>query len=380
MKKILKAFILCLALVFLAACSQEGMGEEGKTIKESEKNNKDLQKYDYSFYQTFDTSITYIAYKSNKTEFDEESRFVEEEFTRLHKLYDNFHSYEDLVSVKEVNDMAGKGPVKVDKDLFNLVKFSIDNYEKTLGKVNIAMGRTIKLWTDARNENQDSGSSEVEMPENDDKDIVLPSPEAIKDSGEHMDIKDIVLDEKNQTIEIKDPDMLIDLGAVGKGYATEIVAQKLIDRGVKYATINAGGNVRSIGTPGDGRTKWGVGIQNPEAKSKDFLEVLFTGPVSVVTSGDYQRYFEKDGVRYHHIIDPKTLYPGGDYNSVSILTENSGLADYLSTAMFLSTKEEAEEILENYPEVGVLWYSKKEGKSSNEYMKQFMKSENAKSQ
>ncbi len=380
MKKILKAFILCLALVSLGACGREGTAGKDKPIKDLEAAKNALQRYDYSFYQTFDTSITYISYKATKEEFDEESKFVEEEFTRLHKLYDNFNSYDDIVSIKEVNDMAGKGPVKVDKDLFNLVKFAIDNYEKTHGKVNIAMGRTIKLWTDARNANHPSKSLGVEEHEIDDEDKVLPSPEEIKESGMHMDIKNIVLDEKNQTIEIKDPDMLIDLGAVGKGYATEIVAQKLIDRGVKHASINAGGNVRSIGTPGDGRVKWGVGIQNPENKSKDFLEVLFTGPVSVVTSGDYQRYFEKDGVRYHHIIDPKTLYPGGDYSSVSILTENSGLADYLSTVMFLSTKEEAEEILKNYPEVGVLWYSKKEGKSSNEYMKQFMKSENAKSQ
>lgn len=363
MKKIKATLILLFTVLLISGCS------------------KPLTAYEQTFYQTFDTAIRYLSYTESEADFQEEYNLVKSEMERLHKLYDNFNSYEDIENVMSLNQKAGQGPIKVEEDLYNVIKFSVDNYEKTNKRVNIAMGRLVKLWNDARLHNVVS-TIEVdqvhsEIPEDE---RILPSQEAIAQASQHSNMEDIILDEDAMTVELKDPEMLLDLGSVAKGYATELVAQKLIDRGVKHASINAGGNVRMIGTPGDGREKWGLAIQNPDFTSSDFLEVLFIADGSVVTSGDYQRYFEKDGTRYHHIIDPDTHYPGGDYSSVSIVTENSGLADYLSTVMFLSTKDEAYEILDRFEEeIGVLWYSETTALESTDNIKQYMRSEGAKS-
>lgn len=360
MKKIIKISTLLIFVLILSSCA------------------KKLKAYDNMFYETFDTSIRYLSYTASEKDFEKEYKLVQEEFTRLNKLYDNFNSYDGVINVKSINDKAGKGPIKVEEDLFNLIKFSLENYEKTDGKLNIAMGRVIKLWTDARNHNMEQS---LDLEDNhkeisEDKKII-PSDKQLKEAANHMDIKNVILDEDNKTVELKDPKMLLDFGAVAKGYATELVAKKLEGLGVKHASINAGGNVRTIGTPGDGRDKWGIGIQNPDIKKQDNLEVLFIGETSVVTSGDYQRYFTKGGAKYHHIIDPKTLKPNGQFNSITIVTKDSGLADYLSTVIFLSSKEEAEKIIKNYEDVKVLWYSNKEGKSFTKDLAKFMKSQGA---
>lgn len=359
MKKHLKISLIFVLLVILSSCQ------------------KKPEVHKETFYGTFDTSIDYLSYAKSERDYKEEISLVKSEYQRLNDLYDNFNNHDGIVNVKSLNDMAGKGPVKVEDDLFNIIKFSKDNYEKTNGKLNIAMGNLIAVWTDARTYNTGGGDITGKMI--DEKDMIIPNDKQLEEASKHMNIDDIVLDEANRTVEIKDPMLKIDLGAIGKGYATEIIANKLEEKGVKHASINAGGNVRNIGTPGDGRDKWGIGIQNPELGDSDFLEVFYIGESSVVTSGDYQRYFEKDGIRYHHIIDPDTHKPGGEFNSVTIVTKDSGLADYLSTSLFLSSKEEAEEILKNYEGVEVLWYSKEKGKTSTDGLRQYMKSEEDKS-
>lgn len=354
MKKIRNTLFVLLTLVFVTSCSQK----------------EDLEAHKKTFYGTFDTKILYLSYTDSEDKFDEEFAFVEEEFTRLHKLYDRYNDYEGVNNLKTINDQAGKEAVKVDDDLYNVIKFSLDNFEKTDGKVNIAMGSVLRLWHDVRMQNE--GAEE--------KDIVLPKEEDLLEASKHMDIEKVILDDKEKTVYLDDEKMSIDLGAVAKGYAAEMVAQRLEEKGVKHASINAGGNVRTIGSPGDGRKNWGIAIEHPlMGEADDFLDVLFIGETAVVTSGDYQRYFTKDGVNYHHIVDPVSLKPETIYNSVSIITKDSGLADYLSTALFLSTKEEAEKILENYKDddVEVLWYSHEEGESSTKGLEEHMRSKGA---
>lgn len=353
MKKIISIAMLLSAIFVLSACGE-----------------KELQKHSKVFYDTFDTSITYLAYTESESEFEDQATFVESEFRRLHDIFNGYNPGVDHTNVYDLNSKAGQGPVQVDQELFDLLKFSKDNYEKTDGKLNIAMGAVTSLWTQARNQN-------VDMEE---ADIIIPSDEDLQAANQHTNIDDLILDEANLTVELRDPEMSLDVGAVAKGYATELVAKELMEKGITHASINAGGNVRTIGTPGDGREKWGLAIQNPDLSASDYLEVLFIGQTSLVTSGDYQRYFEKDGVRYHHIIDPETLKPKSLYNSVSIITEDSGIADFLSTSIFLSTKEEAEEILKNYPGAEVLWYSEAEGKTNTPGLDQYMQSKGAKSE
>lgn len=333
--------------------------------------NKNKEKYNSTFYDTFDTQVLYIEYSDSETSFNKNAEFVKSEFTRLHKLYDNYRTYEGINNVMTINLNAGVKPIKVDKDLFNMIKFSIDNYDKVLGRTNIAMGKVLDIWHNIRDENAGKGESE----------IVLPNNDELKQANKYTNINNVVLDEKNMTVYIKEPNMSIDFGAIAKGYAVELVAKELEEKGVESASINAGGNVRTIGHPGDGRNTWGVALQNPDVESSDYLDVLYIeGSNSVVTSGDYQRYFTKDGKRYHHIIDPNTLWPAETYAAVVVVTKDSALADLLSTALYLSTKDEAKQIISKYEdEIGIIWSDRDGNKTFTDNMKELMQSQGAKS-
>lgn len=335
--KMKKKFLIILALVlFLVGCGQ-----------------KPKEKYSKMFYDTFDTQIQYLEYAESEDKFNENFKFVKEEFTRLHRLYDNYKNYEGINNVKTINDNAGKEPVKVDKDLFELIKFSKENYEKTLGKVNIAMGSVLRIWHDVRENNEGVEESKT----------IIPTQKELEEANKHTDINAIELNEKDMSVFIKDPEVSIDLGATAKGYAVELISKKLEDKKIESASINAGGNVKTIGKKPDGKP-WKIALQNPDLESTEYdlesteyLDILdLDGTMSVVTSGDYQRFFMHKGKRYHHLIDPKTLQPALIYRSVSIVTEDSGLADLLSTALYLSDQDEAKKILENYKEkINVLW-------------------------
>lgn len=329
--------------------------------------SKDKEKYTSTFYDTFDTQILYVEYSNSEKNFNKNAEFVKSEFVRLHKLYDNYKSYEGINNVMTINLNAGKQAVKVDEDLFNMIKFSLDNYDKVLGKTNVAMGKVLDIWHNIRKENEGK----------DDKEIVLPKSEDLIEANKYTDIKKIILDEENKTVYITDPNMSIDFGAVAKGYAVEIVAKELEEKGIENASINAGGNVRTIGNPGDGRKTWGVALQNPDVESSDYLDVLYIeGSKSIVTSGDYQRYFTKEGKKYHHIIDPSTLWPSETYAAVVVVTKDSGLADLLSTALYLSTKDEAEQIISNYDdEIGIIWADHDGNKTFTDNMKDLMQSQ-----
>lgn len=352
MKKYIKISISLLLLIFLVACSNK------------------LEKHQKMFYETFDTQILYIEYTKTKDEFKEHFNLVESEFQRLTKLYDNFKTFDGINNVKTINDNAGVKAIEVEDDLFNLIKYSIDAHEKTLGKVNIAAGAVTEIWKDI---------SEINAGK-DEKDTILPDAKKLEEAGKHINIEDIVLDEEKKTVFLKDKEMALDLGSTAKGYAVELVAKKLEEMGVEHASINAGGNVRTLGTPGDGRKTWGIALQNPDRESKDYLDVLYLeGSESVVTSGDYERFFIHDGVVYDHIIDPFTLWPNAKYRSVSIVTKDSALADILSTAIYLSTKEEAQTIIDNYgEEVGVLWATDEE-KTNTPNLDEVLQSKGAKS-
>lgn len=348
MKKLILIFF---SLIVLSACSQK------------------KEKYSKTFYETFDTQILYTEYANNQKDFDKNFKLVKDEFTRLHKLYDNFREYKNVNNIYTINKNSGKKAVKVDKDLFNLIKFSLENYEKSLEKTNFAMGKVLKIWYDTKQKNSGLDENKTKIPSNSE----------LVEANKKTDIKSIVLDEKNMTVFIKKEGMLLDFGAIAKGYATQLIADKLEKRGVKNASINAGGNVRTIGTPGDGRETWAIALQNPDLDNKEFLDILYiNGSNSIVTSGNYQRFFMHKGKKYHHIINPKTLWPDNKYVSITVVTKDSGLADMLSTAFFLSSKEEANNILKNYKDIdiAVLWVDSKGNITFTDNMKDLMNKKN----
>ena len=141
--------------------------------------------------------------------------------------------------------------------------------------------------------------------------------ELLKAAAEHVDINDMVIDEKEGTVYLADPEMSLDVGGIAKGYAVEQVGRYIMEQGFTDGLISVGGNVRSFGRKGNGEL-WSIGVRNPDPEGDDLYTVLITDR-SLVTSGDYIPLLPVDGKRYHHIIDPETLMPSEYFRAVTII-------------------------------------------------------------
>lgn len=365
MKFRIKVFMIACLLLVLGGCNQSS------ETKETSSGNIETpvhQKREGSFYDTFDTVVLFTAYTKTQEEFDRYFNYIKDEFEHLNRLYDNYREYEGVHNIRTVNNNAGGPPIEVDRDLIDLIIFSKEWYNKTRGKTNIALGAVLEIWHEYREEALADSS-----------DGKIPPLEELREAAEHVDIEKVVVDPDRNTLQLLDEDMSLDLGAVAKGYATDLAARKLKEMGCESAIISAGGNIRTIGKPLDGqRDKWGVGIQNPSLEEEEnIIETLFVDETSVVTSGDYQRFYTVSGTRYHHLIDPNTLMPANYFRSVSIVTTDSGIADALSTAVFLLPYEEGRALVESVDGVDALWIFEDFSMKATEGMEKVMRSKGA---
>jgi thiamine biosynthesis lipoprotein len=206
---------------------------------------------------------------------------------------------------------------------------------------------------------------------NDEENAKLPPMDKLKAASQHTDINKVIIDEKNSTVYLEDPKMSLDVGAVGKGYATEQVSKVAINSGIKSGLISVGGNVRAIGSKGINNQLWNLGIQNPDLESKETtLKIVFVNDKSVVSSGDYERYYTVNGKRYHHIIDPDTLFPAQYFSQVTIITKDSGMGDALSTAVYNMPFDQGVKFINELPDTEAMWVMKNgEIKYSNNFKK-----------
>lgn len=327
-KKVISIILLILILIGLTACGE-----------------KELIRYESEFIMLFDTATRIVGFAQSKDEFTEYSQVIYDNLMEYHQLYDIYNDYEGINNIKTINDNAGIKPVKVDKRIIDLLKFSKDLYEKTNGKTNIAFGSVLKIWHKYRTEG-------IEDPDN----AALPPEKELKSAFEHTNIEDIVINEKLSTVFLKDPLMSLDVGAIAKGYATEQVSKTVKDSGMTSGLLSVGGNIRAINNNVATKAPWNVGIQNPEASTgQSVVEIVKLDNMSLVTSGDYERYYIVDGEKYNHIIDPGTLYPSKYFTSVSIICEDSGVADALSTAIFCMPFEEGLKLINSMPETEAMW-------------------------
>lgn len=301
-------------------------------------------RYDAQYLGMFDTVTSIVAYSKDQHTFNSIAEEFHQKLERYNRLYDIYNDYDGINNIKTINDNAGIQPVQVDKDIIDMLEEAVELYELTDGRINVAMGSVLSIWHDHREEGRETPDK-----------ASLPQMEELKKAAEHTDIYSMEIDREHSTVYLKDPAMSLDVGAIAKGYATEMVCRKLKEDGLTSALINVGGNVRAIGTKPDG-TGWTVGIQNPDIESdKKYLMTLDVKDMSLVTSGSYQRYYEVDGVRYHHIIHPKLLMPWNKYTSVSILCRDSGWADALATAVFNMEWEEGSTLIESLDGVEAMW-------------------------
>lgn len=303
-----------------------------------------LEAYDKQYVTYFDTITSVTIYAENKEQFEAYEQIVSSELERYHRLFDIYKSYEGMTNLKSINDSAGIAPVLADEDLIDLLEFSLEQYEKTDGRMDVAMGSVLSVWHDYR-----------ERASEDPERAAIPDEPELWQAAEHRNTEDVVIDREASTVYLKDPEMSLDVGAVAKGYAAQRLAETLREAGVEHALLSLGGNVATIGRRGDGKP-WRVGVQNPDlSASEPYLHVVDLEDMSLVTSGTYQRFYEVDGKRYHHIINPDTLMPWDRYQSVTILTPDSALADALSTAVFNMELEEGMAFIEGLEHTEALW-------------------------
>jgi len=289
------------------------------------------KKFESSYFTAFDTYTTITGYADTQQEWDSIADGLYAALWEYHQLFDIYNEYDSIPNLKTVNDNAGIAPVQVDQRIIALLLDCQAYHEVTDGLVNAAMGSVLRLWHDAR-------SAGLEDPNH----AHLPDAAALAEAAKHTDWSNIIIDTEKATVYLADPDMSLDVGAIAKGWAAQRVAE-VAPVGV---LLNVGGNVCATGAKPDGGT-WNIGVQDPDNAS-GYLDTCKIETGAMVTSGDYQRFYTVDGKQYHHIIDPRTGYPAVYWRSVTILCSNSGIADMLSTALFLLPLEEGTALLKLY--------------------------------
>lgn len=307
MKK--RMLILLLAAVLLSGCSRQ------------------KQVYTVTWLDAFDTVVTLRGYDVSEKAFTEQADQVHEKLLHYHALFD-VYTPRDIPNLYTVNAQAGIAPVPVEPEILALLHDCADYYDLSHGRVNAAMGAVLELWHQARTDG-------LEDPAH----AVLPDGEALEAAASHCSWDTVILDDGNQTVFLSDSLQRLDVGAIAKGWSGQRIAESLPEGYM----LNLGGNICARGSKPDG-SPWVIGVQDPD--SSDYFCTVDVYDGSAVTSGDYQRFYEVDGQRYHHIIDPDTRMPSAYFRSVTILHPDSGLADCLSTALFLMPLEEGRALAE----------------------------------
>ncbi|WP_439482629.1 FAD:protein FMN transferase [Cyclobacterium plantarum] len=253
------------------------------------------------------------------------------EITRIERL---ISSWDPNSQTSAINANAGIKPIKVNKELFDLITRSIAISELTDGAFDISYASMDLIW-------KFDGSM-----------IQMPTAEEVKASVEMVGFEKIILDSGKQTVFLSQKGMKIGFGAIGKGYAADKAKQLLMGKGAIAGIINASGDMNTWGKKPDG-SDWKVAITNPMNKNIAFAELpLKQG--AVVTSGDYEKFVEFDKVRYSHIINPQTGYPATGIISVTVFAPSAELADALATSVFVMGKEVGIDRINQLPNVACI--------------------------
>ena len=338
MKKLIKLSLIICCFVLLTACRSEN-----NTTTNSEKysDTKELM----------GTFVSLDGYGANA------EQAIKKAFTKAFEL-ENIFSYSIPESeLNIVNNSAFNYPVAISDDLFAVLDTALQVGELSQNSLNISMGNLITLWgigTDKAN---------------------LPSAKNINSVLKHCQNQNIILDCSNKTVRFKNDKFKIHLGAIAKGYIADELKKIFLENGVASGIINLGGNVLTVGAKPD-NTEWKVAITDPFDITKTMATVKIKD-YSVVTSGDYDKYFEQGNKRYHHILDPKNGYPTDSLVSTTIITKNSAYADALSTATFVLGAEEAVKLIESLDDTEAVFIDKKQEIYKTSGFDKFLHKENS---
>ncbi|HEM3492723.1 TPA: FAD:protein FMN transferase [Streptococcus suis] len=326
MKKIASLLFVGLLMVLLVACSGK-QNESLSVVKTPLTRSESL----------LHTVVQLSIYHENQEEaMDEAVSYIKEMESLLSTNLEGADIY-------RINQAAGKEAVKVDERTFEVIETAIDMSKESQGLFDISIGAVSNLWKIG------------------DEDARKPSDEEIKAALPFINYKDITLDKEKKTVFIKE-EMTLELGAISKGYIADKVRELFASKGITTAIINLGGNVVVMGDSPTTQNGWNVGVQDPDQVRGATVGSVPGTHDSVVTSGIYERYLEVDGVKYHHILDPKTGYPvENDISGVTVFSKTSIQGDALSTTLFLLGVEKGLDFINQMDGVEAVFIDKEQG-------------------
>jgi thiamine biosynthesis lipoprotein len=258
-------------------------------------------------------------------------------FDRIREVESKMTINQDQSEIISLNKASGVEEVRLSPDTFYVLEKGKHYSQITEGNFDITIGPIVKLWNIG-----------TEHPR-------VPSPDEIKGKLPLVNFRLLRLNPQNHSAYLEKKGMIVDLGGIAKGYAADEAKRILKEEGVQHAIVNLGGNIMTIGAKPDG-SPWKIGIQNPFNPRGDYMGIVEVKDQAVVTSGVYERYFEKNGKRYHHILNPKTGYPvENGLVSVTIITPVSVDADGLSTSLFTLGLEEGMKFIEGKEEIEAIF-------------------------
>lgn len=269
-----------------------------------------------------------------------------EDETLLADSFTLINDYENLLSrtregsdIWNINNSGGK-PVDVSEETASLIETALNYSELSDGAFDITIAPVVSLW----NFSDNSGT--------------IPNSDVLAAALAHVNYKNVQLD--GTAVTLADSETAIDLGGIAKGYIADRLKDFLEEKGVKSGLIDLGGNILTIGTKPDGNS-WNIGIRRPFAGSAELAATVRCKDLSIVTSGSYERYFEKNGTIFHHILDPKNGYPTENgLTSVTILSEHSTDGDALSTTCFVLGLEDGLKLAESLDGIEAMFITEDE--------------------
>jgi thiamine biosynthesis lipoprotein len=283
-------------------------------------------------------SITVVSTSRDRAE-----KAINEAFRELKRLEDIMNFYSEESEVSRINRNAGIRPVKVSMDMIDIIEKAIYVSRLTDGAFDITTGPLTRLW-DFQNKTPTVTDATKKVPE----------PSEIRKALRLVNYRDIVINQKDSTVFLKRKGMRIDLGGIAKGYGADRAMEILKKNGINSCLVAIAGDIKVSGRKPDG-SPWVIGIRHPRAEkgSDDIFTSLPLTDAAISTSGDYERFFIKDGKRYHHIINPFTGYPSEHTGGVSVITEKGYLSDSLATAVFVLGPEKGMELLKRLGYKGI---------------------------
>lgn len=260
-------------------------------------------------------------------------RTSKEAFEEIKRIDNLMSRYKEGSQVSLVNINAGIAPIRVGSELIEVLQEAIKISELSGGVFDVTIGPLTDLWGFDSEKN------------------IIPPKDKIEKLRDLVNYKKLKIDEAASTVYLEDKGMMIDVGGIAKGYSLTRAMKVFENAGIRNFIINAGGNLILRGVKNG--NPWKIGIQNPRDESKLLGKVAITD-ISVATSGDYQRYFMKDGIRYHHILDPKTGFPAKGLISATIIGNGKTSMDGYSSAVFILGAEKGGSLMKKIGAEGIM--------------------------